>query len=69
MQKVNKKKLDSRVIKASLVQKATTSEQRVLVGTLESLPNIVEKADIKLSSIIIIGEVVKLHEKLAWFTP
>ncbi len=54
---------------AALVQKATTSEQRVLVGTLESLPNIVEKADIKLSSIIIIGEVVKLHEKLAWFTP
>ncbi len=54
---------------AALVQKATTSEQRVLVGTLESLPTIVDEADIKLSSIIIIGEVVKLHEKLAWFTP
>ena len=53
---------------AALVQKATTSEQRVLVGTLETLPGIVEAADIKLSSIIIIGDVVKLHDKLAWFT-
>jgi uroporphyrin-III C-methyltransferase/precorrin-2 dehydrogenase/sirohydrochlorin ferrochelatase len=54
---------------AALVQKATTANQRVLVGTLETLPDIVETADIKLSSIIIIGDVVKLHEKLAWFTP
>ena len=54
---------------AALVQKATTSDHRVLVGTLETLPAIVAAAGIKLSSIIIIGEVVKLHEKLAWFTP
>ncbi|RKZ88071.1 MAG: uroporphyrinogen-III C-methyltransferase [Candidatus Parabeggiatoa sp. nov. 1] len=54
---------------AALVQKATTADQRVLVGTLETLPGIVEAADIKLSSIIIIGDVVKLHNKLAWFTP
>jgi len=54
---------------AALVQKATTSDHRVLVGTLETLPGIVEAADIKLSSIIIIGEVVKLHKKLAWFAP
>ncbi len=54
---------------AALVQKATTMDQRVLVGTLETLPNIVDAADINLSSIIIIGDVVKLHEKLAWFTP
>lgn len=54
---------------AALVQKATTSDQRVLVGTLETLPNRVKTADIKLSSIIIIGEVVNLHQKLAWFTP
>ncbi|MCK5662889.1 MAG: uroporphyrinogen-III C-methyltransferase [Thiotrichaceae bacterium] len=52
---------------AALVQKATTSDQRVLIGTLNTLPGIVEKADINLSSIIIIGDVVSLHEKLAWF--
>ncbi len=54
---------------AALIQKATTSDQLVLTGTLETLPNIVAAADIKLSSIIIIGDVVKLHEKLAWFEP
>ncbi len=53
----------------ALIQKATTSEQRVLVGTLETLPAIVEEQNIKLSSIIIIGDVVKLHQKLAWFKP
>jgi uroporphyrin-III C-methyltransferase/precorrin-2 dehydrogenase/sirohydrochlorin ferrochelatase len=54
---------------AALIQKATTSDQRVLVGTLATLPRLVEEANIKLYSIIIIGEVVTLHEKLAWFTP
>jgi uroporphyrin-III C-methyltransferase/precorrin-2 dehydrogenase/sirohydrochlorin ferrochelatase len=53
----------------ALIQKATTLEQRVLVGTLETLPAIAEEANIKLSSIIIIGDVVKLHQKLAWFKP
>ena len=54
---------------AALVQKATTADHRVLIGTLATLPNIVAEAGINLSSIIIIGEVVKLHKKLAWFTP
>jgi uroporphyrin-III C-methyltransferase/precorrin-2 dehydrogenase/sirohydrochlorin ferrochelatase len=54
---------------AALVQKATTSDHRVLLGTLETLPGIVLAANINLSSIIIIGDVVKLHEKLAWFSP
>ncbi len=53
---------------AALIQKATTQDQRVLIGTIETLPDIVAKADIKLSSIIIIGDVVKLREKLDWFT-
>ncbi|MDM8564478.1 siroheme synthase CysG [Candidatus Halobeggiatoa sp. HSG11] len=53
---------------AALIQKATTPEQQVLIGTVETLPDIVTKADIKLSSIIIIGDVVKLREKLDWFT-
>ncbi len=54
---------------AALVQKATTADQQVLVGTLTTLPDMVEAAHLKLASIIIIGEVVKLHKKLAWFTP
>lgn len=54
---------------AALVQKATTSDQQVIVGTLATLPSLVVEANIKLQSIIIIGEVVTLHEKLAWFSP
>jgi uroporphyrin-III C-methyltransferase/precorrin-2 dehydrogenase/sirohydrochlorin ferrochelatase len=54
---------------AALVQKATTADQQVLVGTLATLPSMVDAANLKLASIIIIGEVVKLHKKLAWFTP
>jgi len=54
---------------AALVQKATTSEQKVLVGTLTTLPAIVEQAEVTLQSLIIIGDVVKLQQKLAWFDP
>jgi uroporphyrin-III C-methyltransferase/precorrin-2 dehydrogenase/sirohydrochlorin ferrochelatase len=54
---------------AALVQKATTADQKVLVGTLTTLPAIVEQADVTLQSLIIIGDVVQLHQKLAWFDP
>lgn len=54
---------------AALVQKATTADQQVLIGTLATLPSIVEASDITLHSLIIIGDVVKLHTKLNWFNP
>jgi uroporphyrin-III C-methyltransferase/precorrin-2 dehydrogenase/sirohydrochlorin ferrochelatase len=54
---------------AALVQKATTADHRVLVGTVATLPSIVEVENIKPPSIIIIGEVVNLHKKLGWFIP
>ena len=53
----------------ALVQQATTPSQRVLMATLETMPKKLEGADIKPPTLIIIGEVVKLHEKLAWFEP
>jgi len=54
---------------AALVQKATTADHRVLAGTLATLPDMVKAAQIQLPSLIIVGDVVKLHDKLAWFTP
>lgn len=54
---------------AALIQKGTTPEQRVYIGTLQTLPNLVKEHDITPPSLVIIGEVVKLHEKLAWYTP
>lgn len=51
----------------ALVQKATTRQQKVLVGTLGSLPGLVDKSCIRPPTLIIVGEVVALHKKLAWF--
>ncbi len=51
----------------ALVQKATTRQQKVVVGTLGSMPQIIETTEIKPPTLIIIGDVVRLHKKLAWF--
>jgi uroporphyrin-III C-methyltransferase/precorrin-2 dehydrogenase/sirohydrochlorin ferrochelatase len=53
----------------ALVQQATTRNQRVFTATLGTLPDIVEQVEIKPPTLIIVGDVVKLHEKLAWFRP
>lgn len=53
----------------AIVQQGTTQQQRVYTGTLKTLPEIPKQNDISPPSMIIIGEVVKLHEKLAWFEP
>ncbi|HHM05042.1 MAG TPA: uroporphyrinogen-III C-methyltransferase [Gammaproteobacteria bacterium] len=52
---------------AALVEQGTTPEQRVLIGTLASLPGIVAKTDVRAPTLVIVGEVVRLHDKLAWF--
>ena len=54
---------------AAIVQRGTTQQQRVFISTLKALPELPVKHEIKPPSMIIIGEVVKLHEKLAWFEP
>ncbi len=51
----------------ALVQQGTTSNQRVITGTLETLPDKVAEQDIKPPTLIIIGTVVTLHDKLSWF--
>jgi uroporphyrin-III C-methyltransferase/precorrin-2 dehydrogenase/sirohydrochlorin ferrochelatase len=51
----------------ALVQKATTREQRIYTGTLESMPDIVDKSDIKPPTLIIVGKVVSLRDKLNWY--
>ncbi len=54
---------------AALVQQGTTHGQRVLIGTLTTLPDIVRRNEVHAPTLIIIGEVVRLHHKLAWFAP
>jgi uroporphyrin-III C-methyltransferase / precorrin-2 dehydrogenase / sirohydrochlorin ferrochelatase len=51
----------------ALVQQGTTHMQRVFSGTLEDILEIVEQDPPKPPTLIIVGEVVKLRERLSWF--
>ena len=53
----------------ALVEKGTTPDHRVWTTTLVELPTIVATKPIKAPTLIIVGEVVKLREKLNWFDP
>jgi uroporphyrin-III C-methyltransferase/precorrin-2 dehydrogenase/sirohydrochlorin ferrochelatase len=52
---------------AALITKGTTPDQRVLIGDLTSLPNLVDKQHVQGPTLIIIGSVVSLHNKLHWY--
>ena len=72
---VGAKHLSEQLIKAgmrenmpvALVEKGTTSEQKVWVTDLAGLPDTVANNEIHPPTLIIVGEVVKLREKLNWF--
>lgn len=51
----------------ALVQKGTTPDQKVLVGTLENMDKVLEGEEIRPPTLIIVGEVVQLRDKLKWF--
>lgn len=53
----------------ALVEQGTTQNQRVIVGTLDTLPDQVREMEVQPPTLIIVGEVVALHEKLQWFQP
>lgn len=52
---------------AALVQQGTTRNQRVFVGTLADLPDLVARHEVHAPTLVIVGEVVQLRDKLAWF--
>jgi uroporphyrinogen III methyltransferase/synthase len=52
---------------AIAVRWATRPDQQTLVGTLASLPGMIEQRGLKPPATIIVGEVVRLREKLDWF--
>jgi uroporphyrin-III C-methyltransferase/precorrin-2 dehydrogenase/sirohydrochlorin ferrochelatase len=51
----------------ALVQQGTTANQKVLTGTLASLPVIVKSTHVQAPTIIIVGRVVELQPRYAWF--
>jgi uroporphyrin-III C-methyltransferase / precorrin-2 dehydrogenase / sirohydrochlorin ferrochelatase len=52
---------------AALIQQGTTQNQRVFTGTLASLPQLVAEHEVHAPTLVIVGEVVQLRDKLAWF--
>jgi uroporphyrin-III C-methyltransferase/precorrin-2 dehydrogenase/sirohydrochlorin ferrochelatase len=53
----------------AIVQQGTMLNQRVVIGTLATLPQNPEVAKLHAPTLIIVGGVVSLREKLAWFKP
>lgn len=51
----------------ALIEQGTTQQQRVYVGTLASLPALLAQQQVRAPTLVIVGEVVTLREKLAWF--
>lgn len=51
----------------ALIQQGTTKNQQVVTGTLSTLPTEIAEKNIKAPTLIIVGSVVTLHDKLNWF--
>ena len=54
---------------AALIQQGTTLNQRVIAATLDNLPGAVAAANVRAPTLLVVGSVVTLHDKLAWFDP
>jgi len=54
---------------AALIEQGTTRNQKVHIGTVASLPELVKTSGVRAPTLTIIGNVVKLHEKLHWYEP
>lgn len=52
---------------AAVIENGTLPGQRVLTGTLRSLPGLAAAAEIAAPALVVVGEVVRLRESLAWF--
>jgi uroporphyrin-III C-methyltransferase/precorrin-2 dehydrogenase/sirohydrochlorin ferrochelatase len=53
----------------AVVQDGSIVTQKVVTGTLADMPERVARAKLKSPCLTLIGEVVKLHDSLAWFSP
>ena len=51
----------------AIIEKGTMPEQKVYISSLIELPDLLEREDIHAPTLMIVGEVVKLNEKLHWY--
>ena len=52
---------------AALIQWGTCANQRTVVGTVSTIATLAEQQDIKPPALAIVGEVVRLRDRLNWF--
>ena len=52
---------------AAIVQHGTRPSQRTVTGTLTTLPELAKAANLRAPTLIIVGEVVTLRDRLRWF--
>lgn len=52
---------------AAYIASATTPEQHVIIGTLATLPEKIRTVDLAIPALVIVGDVVGLRERIAWF--
>lgn len=52
---------------AAIVERGTFEDQKVVVGDLDTLPELAARAGLRPPSLTIVGEVVRLRERLDWF--
>ncbi|MES2823398.1 MAG: siroheme synthase CysG [Pseudomonadota bacterium] len=51
----------------ALIEKGTTRQQRVFIADLTRITEVVAAQDVHAPTLIIVGDVVKLHDSLKWF--
>jgi len=52
---------------AAVIEQGTRSNQRVILGTIATLADQVQQAQVQSPALLIVGEVTRLHEQLRWF--
>ena len=51
----------------AVISKATRPDQRTVAGTLRTIEELVANANLETPALIVVGDVVKLHETINWF--
>jgi uroporphyrin-III C-methyltransferase/precorrin-2 dehydrogenase/sirohydrochlorin ferrochelatase len=54
---------------AALIAQGTLENQRVITGTLATIAHAARDARLESPTLLVVGEVVSLHDSLAWFNP
>ncbi|MDP9088428.1 MAG: siroheme synthase CysG [Pseudomonadota bacterium] len=52
---------------AAIITRGTLQDQRVITGTLSTLPGLTTRSSVESPALLVVGEVVSLHDSLAWF--